>query len=1161
MRFEALSLEKYGTFDARDVALTGPGLVIVYGANEAGKSSCLTAISDLLFGIPHNSSMGGFGYDQMRIGAALRCADGRELVLRRRKGRNRTLTDARGEPLDDAVLSPLLGATDRERFGRLFGLDHHNLRAGGEQLLAADGEIGRLIVEAGGGLRTLMARLDALDAEADSLFSPKRAANRAFYQALDAYSAADGEHRAAVLSRDTYEAARRTRDQSHARVASLRAEKQELGARVSRLQRLIRVTPLLSDLAQLEAALAGYAEVEGLPEEFDTRWADLRRRREDADRARDQTREQHAILRGRLDKLIFDESVVSAGPAIKDVGERAILIAKQRQDRPNREKELADAETQLMSLRERLRVAAAEDLAARLPSEADVEAVQRLALEAIERRPRLAEAERALAQTRDRLTRLSDLIAQSLDTGHDATWGVTASAFSSLVAQAAAVTEGLRQLEAARRALADDASRLGAGDLEDLRRLVCPQPSAVQAEAAARERLETERTRQLGLKIAADAEREASSAEIERLRRGGEVPTDEVLARARQVREAAWRPIREAHLSGASSQPDAERRREVDSFGQSLAAADDLADRRTSEAQRIAGLVEAERRRSEAEAGIRSADASVAQIGKDLGLRQAEFAAAFEAVCSLQPALPALQTFLTSREALLARDAELSRRAAELEAQHASLAPTLDLLSAVERVAGLAPMAETTLTDRVQTAVAAMTRHAEDQTELQRLQRERLGLEATLDDQTRFLAQLRSAQEAWASAWDAPVAALGAGAGLAPEAAASLANQWATARGVLTSVGQTRRRLQRMDEDAADLAHRVNDLATQLTVEPPADPMIAAEWLGRRWRAEEECRVERRGLEPELQALEVRLQARDQACGAVLAEIESLAQEAMLSEPDDAALSEIARSVSERARLLGERAQLMATLRSAGDGFELQTLLEQQEGRDLDGLRGELAEAESRLAALDGDVEDAIRAEKTAADTLAGYERDNVANHALAVREAATARMHGVLERYVELKVARELISGAIARVRNEQQDPLVRRAGELFAATTKGRFTGVATDVDANGAPVVVGVREGGGAVAVSAMSDGTRDQLFLAFRLASLETYCRSTEPLPFIADDILVHFDDARSAATLELLADFSPSTQVLLFTHHQSICRAAEPLVAAGRATLVELDQRA
>ena len=75
--------------------------------------------------------------------------------------------------------------------------------------------------------------------------------------------------------------------------------------------------------------------------------------------------------------------------------------------------------------------------------------------------------------------------------------------------------------------------------------------------------------------------------------------------------------------------------------------------------------------------------------------------------------------------------------------------------------------------------------------------------------------------------------------------------------------------------------------------------------------------------------------------------------------------------------------------------------------------------------------------------------------------------------------------------------------------------------------------------------------------FRLASLEVYCGSTEPLPFVADDILVHFDDARSAATLELLAEFSGVTQVLLFTHHESVRDAAARLVRDGRATVVEL----
>ena len=69
--------------------------------------------------------------------------------------------------------------------------------------------------------------------------------------------------------------------------------------------------------------------------------------------------------------------------------------------------------------------------------------------------------------------------------------------------------------------------------------------------------------------------------------------------------------------------------------------------------------------------------------------------------------------------------------------------------------------------------------------------------------------------------------------------------------------------------------------------------------------------------------------------------------------------------------------------------------------------------------------------------------------------------------------------------------------------------------------------------------MSDGTRDQLYLAFRLASLENHAASTEPLPFVADDILVHFDDPRSVATLDLLAKFGETNQVLLFTHHERI----------------------
>jgi uncharacterized protein YhaN len=69
--------------------------------------------------------------------------------------------------------------------------------------------------------------------------------------------------------------------------------------------------------------------------------------------------------------------------------------------------------------------------------------------------------------------------------------------------------------------------------------------------------------------------------------------------------------------------------------------------------------------------------------------------------------------------------------------------------------------------------------------------------------------------------------------------------------------------------------------------------------------------------------------------------------------------------------------------------------------------------------------------------------------------------------------------------------------------------------------------------------MSDGAADQLYLAVRLASVETYLSRHEPLPFLVDDVLIQFDDDRAAAALGVLAELSRKTQVLMFTHHRHL----------------------
>jgi uncharacterized protein YhaN len=249
--------------------------------------------------------------------------------------------------------------------------------------------------------------------------------------------------------------------------------------------------------------------------------------------------------------------------------------------------------------------------------------------------------------------------------------------------------------------------------------------------------------------------------------------------------------------------------------------------------------------------------------------------------------------------------------------------------------------------------------------------------------------------------------------------------------------------------------------------------------------------------------------------------------------------------------------QLSERIFSTGEGRPAAFYREQLGGRSLDELRAELQELEGDAQRLEQKIEeDAVRV-NTSLGKLAQLQTEQVYNHAIASREQAAAELHQIVERYLDVRLAQSLLTAGIAVVRDQQQDPLIRRAGELFALTTESMFVGVETDVDDKGNPIIVGKRRDDSSVAIDTMSEGTRDQLFLSFRLAHIEQYCVSAEPLPFVGDDLLVHFDDARSSATLKLLSELGKTTQVLLFTHHHSVKETAQQLASLHNLSFIDL----
>ena len=418
--------------------------------------------------------------------------------------------------------------------------------------------------------------------------------------------------------------------------------------------------------------------------------------------------------------------------------------------------------------------------------------------------------------------------------------------------------------------------------------------------------------------------------------------------------------------------------------------------------------------------------------------------------------------------------------------------------------------------------------------------------------------ELRGKQEAWDAVWPDAIKALGLSAKMLPADAGKLVTEWAGARGVLDTIAEIRTRLERMDDDEVKLGQEVARTAHELGIEVAEDPVAGAQMLKTRWDDNEKRRAQREGMKPGYESARVEAALAE---GKMKTADEALAELAALVGIETGNVAFAAGRFDSRREHEAKIREAESIAMEAGDQLPIETLKAELADRDLDVIRAALDDAKGRLTKIDEELETAILGEKTARDVVSAFADESEVNRAVADRESATAEMHAEIERYLELHLASELVNAAMAAVRAEQQDPLISRAGKLFAAMTRDEFVDIDTDIDEHGKPVVIGKRASGGTARVAEMSDGTRDQLFLAFRLASLENYGESAEPLPFVADDILVHFDDDRARATLDLLAAFGERNQVLLFTHHQSVRDAALPLAEEGRANIVDLAKAA
>ncbi|WP_281886161.1 AAA family ATPase [Paenibacillus sp. YYML68] len=238
-----------------------------------------------------------------------------------------------------------------------------------------------------------------------------------------------------------------------------------------------------------------------------------------------------------------------------------------------------------------------------------------------------------------------------------------------------------------------------------------------------------------------------------------------------------------------------------------------------------------------------------------------------------------------------------------------------------------------------------------------------------------------------------------------------------------------------------------------------------------------------------------------------------------------------------------ERRHEMTALRMLlGDSWEqeaarLRQYTAEQLETERSQVKGSIVEESRRLAELHE------------ARSRVKYELEQLADgstHASRLQEVELCRaeVKQLSRRWAVLGLTSALLERTKRTFEQDKQPFVMQRASHYFASLTEGRYTRAVAPV---GEQRVLAELPDGQLVDTVRLSRGTAEQLYISIRLALVDEFASAGVRLPVVMDDLFVNFDEARLACGIELLKQASSRGQLLLFTCHRHVCEAYRRLL--------------
>ena len=1167
MRLKRLDLKAFGPFTDRSLVFDSkePGLHIIFGPNEAGKSSSLRGLKALLYGF-HPQTPDNFihSYDQLLVGGCLENKDGEELIFQRRKKRVNDLLDGDDNPLDIGHLAAFLHGVEPEIFESVYGIDHEHLVQGGNEILAQQGEIGKALFAAGAGISSLRDVIVELEQEASDLFKPS-GSKPEINKAIKKIKELQQEVKVSSLAPKEWIELRKALQEAEAKRTTLEKDRDNKNKELRRLERLEQAIPEIASLKVWQGHMAELGDVIPLPQDFNERHQQVEQTIRETTVQLQKSSERLKQIEEKRGAITLNSTLVDQADLVDDFHQRLGAYRKGQQDRPERNGMRINLRKEASLLLKQIRPdMPLEEVETLRPVLTRKRAVQTLSsrFEALTQQAGQAGKKiKALEQELEEIGKsLSDLPATRAT--HDLSLVVK-------LAQKAGdidtqIDKAINDLEESKKESLAELTRIGlwSGELPELMQLSFPLAETVQQFEQKSSEIADERRILKKDRKAAGRELQHAEAELKKLEYGGDVPSESDLTGTREKREQGWHLLRRQWLNNENVTEESlaydSERPLPEAYEGLVGQADIIADRLRNEADRVANAANLKAQVEQQQKILAECDT----IGADIEQREKTLHEAWNGAwkhLGISPLSPReMSGWLTAMEKLRYRVGDLLKKEKEIQTEETRQQDLRQkLLNELTDLVTTDIPTDKTLGPVLVLAETVLEEIDQQQAELNRLQDKKRNVQKALKQAEEEDKEAQETLKEWNEQWRKAIS------GLAPDGEISTLeaiDYFDTLQACLDKVKEAndlQKRIEGIDRDAEVLDKEVKGLLQQVDpdmLDQPLDQAIMRlrTLLNQSHKANtlyEQLSEEFDSLRAEVSLAEKQLED----AGKQMAELLNTAR---CQKPEELGL--IIGRFLEHQKLHEKISASEATLARIGAGTTIDELIAQAGEADPD-------ELPDQIRALRQSIDEQINPEINAmsqgigeiTNKLKAMDGSAKAAEASEKMEQELARIRRLADRYARLKLSAKILQQEIERYREKHQDPVLQIASRYFTELTLNSFAGLKADVDDKGEPVLVGIRADGKRIGVRGMSDGTRDQLYLALRLATIEWRLETSEPMPFIVDDILINFDDDRSIATLKVLADLGKKNQVILFTHHRQVADEAGKIEDKGLVQVHEI----